>query len=105
LQGTACPPDTDDGSCVFAAQSANHFGTVRPSSLAGPSFQNIDMSVEKSFSVYREHAIKFRGDFFNAFNIASYQQPDFGVTDSNFGQITGVNSSPRTIQLSLKYAF
>jgi hypothetical protein len=63
------------------------------------------MSVEKSFSVYREHAIKFRGDFFNAFNIASYQQPDFGVTDSNFGQITGVNSSPRTIQLSLKYAF
>jgi hypothetical protein len=49
LQGTACPPDTDDGSCVFAAQSANHFGNVRPSSLAGPSFQNIDMSVEKVF--------------------------------------------------------
>jgi hypothetical protein len=105
LQGTACASDTDDGSCVFAAQSANHFGDVRPSSLAGPSFQNIDMSVEKSFPVYREHSVKFRGDFFNTFNIASYQQPDSGVTDSNFGQITGVNSSPRTIQLSLRYAF
>jgi hypothetical protein len=105
VQGTACAPDTDNGSCVFAAQSANHFGDVHPSSLPGPSFQNIDMSVEKSFTVYHEHRVLFRGDFFNAFNIASYQQPDSGATDSNFGQITGVNSSPRTIQLSLKYAF
>jgi hypothetical protein len=104
-QGTACSPDTNNGSCIFAAQSANHFGNVRPSSLAGPSFQNIDMSVEKTFPVWHEHSLKFRGDFFNAFNIASYQQPDSGVTDSNFGQITGVNSSPRTIQLSLRYAF
>jgi len=104
-QGTACPPDTDNGTCIFAAQSANHFGTVRPSSLAGPSFQNIDMAVEKSFPIWHEQSFKFRGDFFNAFNIASYQQPDSGVTDSNFGQITGVNSSPRTIQFSLKYAF
>jgi hypothetical protein len=63
------------------------------------------MSVEKSFPVYREHKVNFRADVFNTFNIASYQQPDSGVTDSNFGQITGVNSSPRTIQLSLKYAF
>jgi Carboxypeptidase regulatory-like domain len=103
--GTACAPDTNNGTCVYAAQSANHFGDVRPSSLAGPPFQNIDMSVEKTFPVYHEHSVKFRGDFFNTFNIASYQQPDSGVTDSNFGQITGVNSSPRTIQLSLRYAF
>jgi hypothetical protein len=103
--GTACPPDTDNGSCIYAAQSANHFGDVRPSSLAGPSFQNIDMSVEKSFPVWHEQSVKFRGDFFNTFNIASYQQPDSGVTDTNFGQITGVNSSPRTLQLSLKYSF
>ena len=103
--GTACAPDTDNGTCIYAAQSANHFGDVRPSSLAGPSFQNIDMSVEKSFPVWREQSVKFRGDFFNTFNIASYQQPDSGVTDTNFGQITGVNSSPRTIQLSLKYSF
>jgi len=103
--GTACAPDTDNGTCVYAAQSANHFGDVRPSSLPGPPFQNIDMSVEKSFPIYHEHSVKFRGDFFNTFNIASYQQPDSGVTDSNFGQITNVNSSPRTIQLSLRYAF
>lgn len=101
----ACPSDTDNGSCVYAAQSANHFGDVRPSTLPGPSFQNIDMSVAKSFPVWHEEHLDFRGDFFNTFNIASYTQPDSGVTDANFGQITGVNSSPRTIQLSLKYAF
>ena len=105
VQGNACAPDTDNGTCVFAAQSANHFGTVRPSTLKGPPFQNIDMSVEKSFPIWRENRVNFRGDFFNTFNIASYQQPDSGVTDSNFGQVTNVNSSPRTIQLSLKYSF
>ena len=105
VQGSACASDTDNGSCVFAAQSANHFGNVRPSSLPGPPFQNIDMSVEKSFPIWRENRVNFRGDFFNTFNIASYAQPDNGVTDANFGQITSVNSSPRTIQLSLKYQF
>jgi hypothetical protein len=63
------------------------------------------MSLEKSFPLYHEHKVNFRADVFNTFNIASYTQPDAGVTDSNFGQITDVNSSPRTIQLSLKYAF
>ncbi len=44
-------------------------------------------------------------DFFNIFNIASYGNPDSGITDSNFGQIVNVRSPPRQIQLSLNYAF
>jgi hypothetical protein len=103
--GFACPPNTDNGTCVFAQQPNNAFGDVRPFSLRGPGYEQVDMSVEKSFPVWREQRFDFRADFFNAFNIADYQSPDSTVSDANFGQITNTNSAERHIQLSLKYAF
>jgi hypothetical protein len=103
--GFACPPDTDNGTCVFQQQSNSGFGALRPFALRGPGFEQIDMAVSKSFTVWREQHLDFRGDFFNAFNITSYQSPDSGVADSNFGQITNTNSTERHIQLSLKYVF
>ena len=63
------------------------------------------MSVSKSFTVWHEHRMDFRADFFNTFNIADYAPPDSGMTDGNFGQITGTVNNNRSIQLSLKYAF
>lgn len=91
--------------CIFADQPNNAFGNVRPGSMPGPSFQNIDMGVEKSFPIWHEQHLLFRGDFFNAFNIASYSAPDSGITDGNLGQINGAVSSNRSIQFELKYAF
>ena len=66
---------------------------------------NFDFAAQKTFTVFRENRVDFRTDFFNALNIASYGNPDSGVTDPNFGQITGVKSNPRNIQFELKYAF
>jgi hypothetical protein len=105
VQGTSCGPNQNDGNCVFAQQPNNAFGTVRPGSLRQSSFQNIDMAVFKSFPFWHEHRLDFRADLFNTFNIADYSYPDNGMTDSNFGQITGTVSNNRSIQLSLKYAF
>jgi hypothetical protein len=103
--GYACAPNTDNGTCVFSQQPTNAFGDVRPFSLRGPGEEQIDLSVAKTFPVWRENRVDFRGDFFNAFNIVSYQSPDNNVTDGNFGQITNTNSTERHIQLSLKYEF
>jgi carboxypeptidase family protein len=105
VQGTSCGPNVDDGKCVFQQQPDNGFGAVRPGSLRQPSFQNIDMAVAKTLRVWREQSIDFRADFFNAFNIADYAPPDSGMTDSNFGQITGTVNGNRSTQLSLKYSF
>jgi len=52
-----------------------------------------------------QHVLGFRADFFNLFNIASYGNPDNGIADRNFGQISNVRSRVRQIQLSLHYAF
>ena len=100
-----CAANVDDGTCVFGQQPLDGFGNVRPMSLRGPGYEQVDMSVFKSFPVFREERLDFRADFFNAFNIASYNAPDNTVTDSNFGAISGTNSTERHIQLSLKYAF
>ncbi len=89
----------------YAPQAQDHFGNVRPGSLRAPGFLNVDMALEKSFTVFRENRINFRGDFFNALNIASYGNPDNNITDTNFGQITTTRSTERHIQLELKYAF
>jgi hypothetical protein len=89
----------------FTAQPQNAFGNVRPFSLRGPGYEQIDMSLQKQFAIFGEHALDFRVDGFNLFNIASYSTPDSGVTDPNFGQINGTSSSERHLQLSLKYKF
>ena len=106
VQTDACAPDTDDGTCTYQQQSDFAFGSLRPGSLRGPSFQNIDMSVSKTFRVWREEHLDFRADFFNAFNIADYAAPDSGMADgASFGKITGTINNNRSTQLSLKYQF
>jgi hypothetical protein len=90
---------------TFGQQPADRFGNVRPGSLRAPSFHNIDMAIAKSFKIWEEHRLDFRADAFNAFNIASYRQPDSNIGDATFGQITDAVSNSRNIQLSLKYSF
>jgi hypothetical protein len=106
VQDDYCASDTDDGTCIFQEQSGSAFGALRPGFLRGPSFQNIDMSVSKTFQVWHEQHLEFRANFFNAFNIADYNPPSANVSDgSNFGKITGTINNNRSTQLSLKYVF
>jgi hypothetical protein len=91
--------------CAFSAQSTTAFGDVGTGTERAPGFENIDMALQKSFTTFREQHFDFRADFFNALNIASYGNPDNGITDTNFGQITNTRSTERHIQFELKYAF
>jgi len=96
----------DNGVCAYAPQPNSGFGNTRPGTLRAPGFLNLDFAAQKSFTVFREHRIDFRGDFFNALNIASYGNPDNNMTDGPaFGQITSTRSTERHIQFELKYAF
>ena len=74
---------------------------------AGPGYHNVDLSMFKDFHTFREQTIGFRFDAFNAFNMVSYGNPDTGITDSNFGNVSfqGVRSVERHLQFSLKYSF
>jgi hypothetical protein len=75
--------------------------------VRGPGYLNVDMSAFKDFRIIGDQTIGFRFDAFNAFNIVSYGNPDTGITDSNFGNVSrqGTRSVERHLQFSLKYNF
>ncbi len=99
----------DNGSCAFGVPAPNAFGTSSNGAVRGPGYLNVDTSAFKDFHTFKEQSIGFRFDAFNVFNIASYGNPDTGVTDSNFGQIaslgTPVRSTERHLQFSARYTF
>jgi hypothetical protein len=97
----------DNGSCAFGVPANNVFGTSHNGAVRGPGYFNMDMAAFKDFHVYREHTVGFRFDAFNAFNIVSYGNPDTGITDSTYGNVSlqGTRSSERHLQFSAKYTF
>jgi hypothetical protein len=100
-------PGVDNGLCAFGAPAPNTFGTARNGNTRGPGFLNVDASAFKDFHVFREQTVGFRFDAFNAFNIVSYGNPDTGITDSNFGNVSNqtVRSVERHLQFSANYRF
>ncbi|WP_263367528.1 TonB-dependent receptor [Edaphobacter bradus] len=102
---TPCSAGGDNGVCAYGSSAPLTFGTAAIDTERAPGYRQIDSSVFKDFHIVGEHTIGFRTDFFNTFNISSYQNPDNNVTDSNFGQITSVRSPQRQIQFSAHYRF
>lgn len=83
----------------------------RRGQIAGPGYERVNMSIFKSFAIYRENKLDFRADIFNLFNTPALGNPNDSNINNNAGQITGTrnlqNHSPdsRFFQLSLRYAF
>ena len=101
----------DNGLCAFGAPAANTFGDARNGNTRGPRYLNVDMSAFKDFHTFREQAVGFRFDAFNAFNIVSYGNPDTNIDDTTFGNISNqggsqaVRSVERRLQFSANYRF
>jgi hypothetical protein len=82
------------------------FGNCGVGILRGPNQKNIDLAVEKRFSIAEWGSLHLRGEFFNAAN-----RPEFGnpIADRTagpaFGLITSTVANPRLIQLALRYEF
>jgi hypothetical protein len=97
----------DNGICAFGVPAPNTFGTESNGALRGPGFFNTDLSAFKDFHTFREETIGFRFDAFNAFNIVSYGNPDSGINDSNFGNVSlqTPRSTERHLQFSMHYNF
>jgi hypothetical protein len=98
----------DNGICAYGTAAENTFGNARNGTVRGPGYFNADMSAFKDFHLFGEHSVGFRFDAFNAFNIVSYGNPDTGITDSGFGEITqqnSIRSTERHLQFSAHYNF
>ncbi len=109
----------DDGACAYGVESQNEFGNAQNGSERAPGFRQVDLSAFKTFRIRESQTLELRGDAFNALNIASYAapnaqlesfvpsptNPEQAAPSSQFGRITGTNSSQRIMQVSLHYRF
>jgi hypothetical protein len=103
---------------ALAGDAGTDYGNVGRNMLRGPSQSNLDFSILKRFTLTESKDLEFRAGFFNGLNHASRSNPIGEISTAtldpntgkildpgNFGRILGVNSSPRIIQLSLKFNF
>jgi outer membrane receptor protein involved in Fe transport len=80
------------------------YGTLGRNAFRGPGATNVDIAIVKKFKI-REHAnLELRGDAFNVFNHTQFGNPDTGISDLTFGQIT-TTASPRILQVALHLMF
>jgi hypothetical protein len=89
---------------AFARPSPFTFGTARRNDVVGPSFVNVDLSLQKEWALYESTRLQFRFDAFNALNHPNFNLPGRIFGTSNFGVITSAQD-PRELQFALKFLF
>jgi Carboxypeptidase regulatory-like domain len=108
---------------AFAVPAPGTFGNERRNQLTGPAFNEVDLSLGKSFSVTEGIKVQVRADTVNAFNHPSFNLPNqnltvcpssgtltsgcsaYGAIATGTSTITSVTGLGRTMQLSAHLTF
>ena len=88
----------------FTAPVGFTLGNSGVGRVYGPGYQDWDMAINKSVHIWERAQLQFQAQFFNIFNHTNFQSPDTGVSDSNFGVISG-DILPRQGQLGMVLSF
>ena len=54
---------------------------------------------------WEKGGIEYRFEAFNVFNATHLANPVTGITNPNFGKITGTDGDPRILQMALRIAW
>lgn len=87
-----------------AAYTYGNTGRAIPQ-LRSPRTNNDDLSLFKTFTLYRELQTQLRLEAFNALNHPVFGAPGTGVTSSTFGVVSSQANNPRQLQIALKVLF
>jgi hypothetical protein len=92
---------------AFATQSEGTLGNEGVNQVYGPHDRRWDLSLFKTFPIYREAKLQFRAECFNVLNMANFGTPGSEMGVGGFGQITytSPSESPREFQFALKATF
>lgn len=92
---------------VVGPDGSTGFGNLGRNTYRGPFQQNWDFSLRKQIALTEKVRFEFTSDFFNLFNHPIFSSPSFTDVESqsNFGQITSTQGSPRLIQFAGRFAF
>ncbi|PYV38398.1 MAG: hypothetical protein DMG06_25735, partial [Acidobacteria bacterium] len=78
------------------------FGNSGRNIMDGPGIQNWDFGIIRDFQLRERLKMQFRGELFNAFNMARFGLPDGNLSSSTYGRILSAYE-PRDIQFGLKF--
>ncbi|OFV93167.1 MAG: hypothetical protein A3F68_05435 [Acidobacteria bacterium RIFCSPLOWO2_12_FULL_54_10] len=110
--------------CVFGNPAPGTIGNVGRNTLSGPNSYNLDVSMQKEFSIDSKWRLQFRGELFNVLNHTNFgrgnssifaastvRDPVTGQTRTNIrrnptaGRINTTSTNPRQIQFALRLIF
>jgi hypothetical protein len=91
---------------AFPAAPIGTFGNCPVGVARAPGYTNVDLMLSKRVDIQGPRYAEFRIEAFNAFNHPSFGPPARDISAPNtFGTITNTISSPRVIELVLKFYF
>lgn len=90
---------------AYAPPPNGTFGDVRRGSLYGPGLTEVNLSLGKTFPLWRQVLLEIRADATNALNHPSFAQPDFAIGPGHTAQITRVTVGGRAMQLYGRISF
>jgi hypothetical protein len=91
----------------FVNNNVGTQGTTRRGWLHGPSFWNIDFSLQKDTKITEGTAIQVRAEAFNLLNHTNFANPTGNFSSGNFGKVTAIRNfqNSRLVQLGAKFIF
>jgi hypothetical protein len=95
-------------SCTFSATGVpspdcGTFGTANRRFFHGPGFNNTDFGLLKRTAIKEKMALEIRGEFFNIFNHAQFNNPGGNIDSSGSFGIVSSARPPRIGQLSARF--
>jgi hypothetical protein len=89
---------------TFVSPPLADFGNSSPNIIRGPGRNNWDISLFKEIPVREGVKFQLRGEFFNAFNHASFRSPNVDASSLSYGTVSDAGP-PRLVQIALKLLF
>jgi hypothetical protein len=80
-------------------------GAVGRNTFRAGGFVELNFAVSKNFSLWRQHLVNLRADFFNATNRANFGVPARFLGAVGFGQAIETVTPGRRVQFALRYQF
>jgi hypothetical protein len=89
---------------AFVAPATYTFGNSGTGILTGPGYFNVDLTLERRFVLTERFSADLRGETFNTFNRANFNNPNATIGTTTAGVISSTQS-PRVMQVALKVNF
>jgi hypothetical protein len=102
---TACALSYPNGQAnpgVLIGTDCGSFGTANRRFFHGPGFNNTDLGIQKIIPITETKSFEIRGEFFNIFNHAQFNNPSGDISSDTFGNVTSARPM-RIGQLGAKF--